>query len=165
MPLLKVERLAVGLERRGAMIPLVEDASFALEAGEIMGLVGESGSGKTVSCRALMRLLPGSSTKVTGGSVLFEGQDLLGLSEDAAAAGAGSADRDDLPEPAAAISIPVMTIGDQVAEPLRPHRGTEPARGAARGARPARPGRHPRSQGARSTTTRTSSAAACASAR
>lgn len=57
MSLLKVNRLTV---TRGEDIALVDNVSFTLEAGEMLGLVGESGSGKTVTCRALMRLLPGT---------------------------------------------------------------------------------------------------------
>lgn len=56
MSLLKVNQLTV---MRGEDVALVDNVSLTLEAGEMLGLVGESGSGKTVTCRALMRLLPG----------------------------------------------------------------------------------------------------------
>ena len=55
MTLLNVSQLSV-VNRQG--IALVDDVSFRLNAGEMLGLVGESGSGKTLTCRALMRLLP-----------------------------------------------------------------------------------------------------------
>ncbi|WP_251277141.1 ATP-binding cassette domain-containing protein, partial [Enterobacter hormaechei] len=57
MSLLKVNQLTV---MRGEDVALVDNVSLTLEAGEMLGLVGESGSGKTVTCRALMRLLPGA---------------------------------------------------------------------------------------------------------
>ena len=118
MPLLSVERLSIGLRRPGRIISLVEDASFALEVGQVMGLVGESGSGKTITCRAMLRLLPGSSTEVTGGSVLFEGRDLLALSEDALRQVRGRRIAMVFQNPLSHLD-PVMTIGQQVAEPLR----------------------------------------------
>ena len=118
MALLSVERLSIGLVRPGRMISLVEDASFALEPGDVMGLVGESGSGKTISCRAMMRLLPGSTMRVTGGTVLFEGRDLLALSEDALRQVRGRRMSMVFQNPLSHLD-PVMTIGDQVAEPLR----------------------------------------------
>lgn len=58
-----------------------DNVSLSLEAGEMLGLVGESGSGKTVTCRALMRLLPGAGLRITGGEVLLGGRDILSLSE------------------------------------------------------------------------------------
>ena len=56
--LLAVNDLSVEAVRDGARTVIVDRVSFALARGEIMGLVGESGSGKTVTCRALMRLMP-----------------------------------------------------------------------------------------------------------
>lgn len=78
MSLLKVNRLAV---TGGEDIALVDNVSFTLEAGEMLGLVGESGSGKTVTCRALMRLLPGDGLRISGGEVVLDGRDILPLSE------------------------------------------------------------------------------------
>ena len=118
MALLSVDRLSVGLDRPGRTITLVEDASFALDAGEIMGLVGESGSGKTVSCRAMMRLLPGTSTRITGGSVLFEGRDLVAMPEADLRAIRGRRLSMVFQNPLSHLN-PVMTVGQQIAEPLR----------------------------------------------
>ena len=78
MSLLKVNQLTV---MRGEDVALVDNVSLTLEAGEMLGLVGESGSGKTVTCRALMRLLPGAGLQITGGEVLLDGRDILSLSE------------------------------------------------------------------------------------
>ncbi|MEM6483353.1 MAG: ATP-binding cassette domain-containing protein, partial [Pseudomonadota bacterium] len=61
-------------------VTAVDNVSFGLERGAALGIVGESGSGKSVTCRALMRLLP-RSARIEGG-VDFEGRDLLTASEE-----------------------------------------------------------------------------------
>jgi peptide/nickel transport system ATP-binding protein len=133
MSLLRVDRLSVGLARPDRMIPLVEDASFEIEAGEIMGLVGESGSGKTISCRAMMRLLPGNSARITGGSVLFEGRDLVGMPEAELRTMRGRRLAMVFQNPLSHLN-PVMTIGQQIAEPLRRIEGLSKAEARRRAA-------------------------------
>jgi peptide/nickel transport system ATP-binding protein len=118
MALLRVDGLSVGLARGGAMVPLVDRASFDLEPGEMLGLVGESGSGKTITCRAMMRLLPAAATRVTGGAVHFDGQDLVQSSEAELVAVRGRKIAMIFQNPLSHLN-PVMTIGDQIAEPLR----------------------------------------------
>ena len=54
----------------------VDEVSFAIAKGETLGLVGESGSGKTITCRALMRLLPGGELRITSGTINLYGRDL-----------------------------------------------------------------------------------------
>jgi peptide/nickel transport system ATP-binding protein len=118
MPLLSVDKLMIGLHRDGGTTTLVEDATFSLEAGEVLGLVGESGSGKTIVCRAMMRILSSAAMRVTGGTALFEGRDLLGLSEDELRAVRGRRMAMVFQNPLSHLN-PVMTIGRQIAEPLR----------------------------------------------
>ncbi|MBL8709772.1 MAG: ATP-binding cassette domain-containing protein, partial [Rhodospirillaceae bacterium] len=74
-PLLDVRNLRVTARRAGRVFDIVDDVGFSLQQGEILGLVGESGSGKSVTCRALMRLLPGANLTLSGGRILFEGRD------------------------------------------------------------------------------------------
>ena len=74
-PLLRVENLAVAF----SAVAAVKGVSFDLQPGEILGIVGESGSGKSVTCRALMGLLPG--TAQAAGSVRLDGRELLDHSE------------------------------------------------------------------------------------
>ncbi len=74
-PLLEAEGLAISF----AGVPAVRGVSFKVGPGEIVGIVGESGSGKSVTCRALMGLLPRSAE--VSGSVRWNGRELLTLPE------------------------------------------------------------------------------------
>ncbi|MBZ6950438.1 ABC transporter ATP-binding protein [Klebsiella grimontii] len=117
MSLLKVNRLTV---TGGEDIALVDNVSFTLEAGEMLGLVGESGSGKTVTCRALMRLLPGDGLRISGGEVVLDGRDILPLSEGQMSAVRGREIGMIFQNPTSHLN-PVMTIGEQIAESRRLH--------------------------------------------
>ncbi|MDU2706898.1 MAG: ABC transporter ATP-binding protein [Klebsiella grimontii] len=117
MSLLKVNRLTV---TRGEDIALVDNVSFTLEAGEMLGLVGESGSGKTVTCRALKRLLPGDGLRISGGEVVLDGRDILPLSEGQMSAVRGREIGMIFQNPTSHLN-PVMTIGEQIAESRRLH--------------------------------------------
>ncbi|PLO62667.1 methionine ABC transporter ATP-binding protein, partial [Klebsiella michiganensis] len=115
MSLLKVNQLTV---MRGEDVALVDNVSLTLEAGEMLGLVGESGSGKTVTCQALMRLLPGAGLRITGGEVLLDGRDILSLSEGQMSAVRGREIGMIFQNPTSHLN-PVMTIGEQIAESRR----------------------------------------------
>jgi oligopeptide/dipeptide ABC transporter ATP-binding protein len=79
--LLELDGLRTGLATRGADAPgIVEDVSFAIGEGEILGIVGESGSGKTLTALSIMGLLP-AALRVTSGRVSLQGRDLLALRE------------------------------------------------------------------------------------
>ena len=80
--MLTVDELSIGLVgRRGHTIPVVDKAWLRIGAGATLGLVGESGSGKSMLCRSLVGTLHRHSAAVTGGSILFEGEELVGASE------------------------------------------------------------------------------------
>jgi peptide/nickel transport system ATP-binding protein len=113
---LEVEGLSVLV----GSVPAVCDVSFSLAAGTRTGLIGESGSGKTLTALALMGLLPeGISAR---GRVAYRGVDLLRLGEREICRLRGDRLAMIFQEPMTALN-PVMKIGDQVAEPLRVHRG------------------------------------------
>ena len=80
-PLLEVRNLKVQFKTQDGVVNAVNDTSFHLERGETLGIVGESGSGKTVTCRAMMRLLPTQSLRIAGGRVLLADRDILALTE------------------------------------------------------------------------------------
>ncbi|MEO7129515.1 MAG: ABC transporter ATP-binding protein [Rhodoferax sp.] len=120
MPLLEVNNLRVELQTQRGPAEAVRGISFALERGETMGIVGESGCGKSITVLSLMGLLP-PSAKVTG-SIRFDGTELVGLGESAMCRIRGNRIGMIFQEPMTALN-PVHTIGAQVGEPLRLHRG------------------------------------------
>src|SRR6185503_8614917 len=83
-PLVKVEDLSVRFESREAAVQAVSGVSFALAQGEVLGILGESGSGKSVTLRALMRLLPRRTARISG-SVEIAGHDIMALPDAALA--------------------------------------------------------------------------------
>jgi len=121
-PLLEVKDLRTSFFTDAGEVRAVDGASFAVEAGKLMGLVGESGSGKTASVLSVMRLLP-ESARVVGGAVLFEGRDLLKLSEPEMRAVRGAKIAMIFQEPMTSLN-PVFTIGSQIGEAVRLHQRT-----------------------------------------
>jgi peptide/nickel transport system ATP-binding protein len=121
-PLLEVEDLTVEFATLGGIVRAVDGVSFTLSHGEVLGLVGESGSGKTVTCRALMRLLPSRHARIVAGRARIEGTDLLALDEAEMTRVRGATIGMVFQNPMTHLD-PVMTIGDQIAEPLRAHQG------------------------------------------
>ena len=121
-PLLQVERLSVELAMpSGERLRAVDEVSFELAEGEVMGLVGESGCGKSMTCRAVMRLLPGRAGIVSG-RVLLAGTDLTALGESQMRQVRGRGIGMIFQNPASHLD-PVMAIGDQIGESLRVHQG------------------------------------------
>jgi len=82
MSLLTVENLTVRFYTRNGITTAVDNVSFSVDKGQILGIVGESGSGKSVSCYSLLGLVPCPPGQIESGTAIFEGQDLLALSED-----------------------------------------------------------------------------------
>ena len=79
--LLEVRRLETRFYTQDGVVHAVNGPSFHVDEGETLGIVGESGSGKSISMLSVMRLIPTPPGKITGGEVLFAGQDLLKLKE------------------------------------------------------------------------------------
>ncbi|RXK56030.1 ABC transporter ATP-binding protein [Oleiharenicola lentus] len=77
MPLLDVRNLRVSFHTRSGVYRAVNDVSFSVERGEILGIVGESGSGKSVTCSTLLGLIPQPPGRIEGGTAHFDGVDLL----------------------------------------------------------------------------------------
>jgi len=108
----------------------VNDLSFSLGEGEVLGLLGESGSGKSVTLRALMRLLPRKRTRITGGIKVL-GRDVLALDDDELSAFRGQTVSMIFQEPGLALD-PVYTIGRQIAETVMRHEGKSHSEARAR---------------------------------
>ena len=118
-PILSVRDLSVEFESPSGPLRAVDEVSFDLRRGEILGLVGESGSGKTTAVMAMLRLLPPGG-RVVGGSVRFDGQEILELGPDELRALRWS--RLSIVFQGAMNALnPVRTVGDQIAEALRTH--------------------------------------------
>lgn len=75
-PLLDIQDLVISFAREGVWNDVIRNISYRLEANEILGIVGESGSGKSVSSLAILGLLPDSISRISNGSIVFEGNDL-----------------------------------------------------------------------------------------
>jgi oligopeptide/dipeptide ABC transporter ATP-binding protein len=132
--LLRVDNLCVDFQTALGSVRAVDQVSFLIAPGEVLGLVGESGSGKTVSSLAILRLLPRQAT--VSGNIQFAGADLLALSEDKMRAIRGAGISMIFQEPMTALN-PVMRVGDQVAEAVLAHAGTStPRRAASNGSSP-----------------------------
>ena len=116
--LLAVRDLRVRFTQGKRQVHAVNGISYDLRAGRSLAIIGESGSGKTVSCRAVMGLLPPSAT-VTG-SVRLGGDELVGLSEKALSRYRGAGVAMVFQDPARSLN-PTMRIGPQVAEAVRAH--------------------------------------------
>ena len=81
MSLLEVRDLTTAFQTGSGEITAVEDVTFDLNEGEILGIVGESGSGKSVTALTIMGLLPRPPARIAAGSIRFDGEDLTHLSE------------------------------------------------------------------------------------
>ena len=120
MALLDIADLSVEFMSPGGPLRAVDQVSFELEEGEVLGIVGESGSGKTVACRSILHLLPSSRARIATGRAMFEGRDLLALPEAELRRLRGSRLAMIFQNPSTHLD-PLMTIGRQVAEPLIYH--------------------------------------------
>ena len=119
--LLEIDKLSVAFRSEEGWKTVIHDVSLSLKRGESLGVVGESGSGKTVSSLACMGLLPPGISRIEGGSIRFEGSDLLANKGAAAQAFRGSRMAMVFQEPMSALN-PSMRCGEQVAEAVRLHR-------------------------------------------
>ena len=122
MSLLEVKNLTTRFYTRNGVVTAVDDVSFNVEKGQILGIVGESGSGKSVCCYSLLGLIPMPPGKVEQGSAMFEGRDLLAMSQDELRGVRGDEIAMIFQDPMTCLN-PFMTIGEQLIEPLIYHRG------------------------------------------
>src|SRR4026208_1189214 len=119
--LLEVRNLQTHFPTRGGLVRAVDDVSFYIDRGELLGLVGESGCSKSMTALSIMRLIapPG---KIVGGEMLFKDRDLMKLSNAEMRAIRGDDIAMIFQDPMTSLN-PVFTVGEQIAEALRLHRG------------------------------------------
>ena len=120
--LLEIKDLCVEFKTMAGTVHAVDHLSYTLHRGEKLGIVGESGSGKSVSSLAMMQLIPNPPGKVTGGQILYNGKDLVKLSEREMQKIRGNEISMIFQEPMTSLN-PIIRCGKQIAESLRLHRG------------------------------------------
>jgi len=121
-PLLAVRDLSVTFDVPGGEVRAVRGVSFAIERGETVALVGESGSGKSVTALSIVQLLPYPQARHPGGSIRFQGRELLGAPERVLRGIRGDRIGMIFQEPMTSLN-PLHTIERQVSEALVVHRG------------------------------------------
>ena len=119
-PLLSVNDLHVEFAGRGRTVRAVRGLTYDIAPGETIGLVGESGSGKSVSALSLLGLLPKRVGKVTAGTAIFEGSDILHLPDDDLRKIRGAKIAMIFQDPLSSLN-PVLTIGRQITEAVETH--------------------------------------------
>ncbi|MEX0827869.1 MAG: ABC transporter ATP-binding protein, partial [Haliea sp.] len=121
-PLLEIRDLQTQFRSPDGLVRAVDGLSCFVRAGETLGVVGESGCGKSVTALSILRLIPNPPGKIVGGSILFEGKNLLDLSERQMETIRGNDISMIFQEPMTALN-PLYTIGKQISESLVLHQG------------------------------------------
>jgi ABC-type dipeptide/oligopeptide/nickel transport system ATPase component len=131
MALLDVRDLSVEFDTPAGPSRVVDGVRFAVESGEVLAIVGESGSGKTVSALAMLKLLRCPPAHIVGGSVHFDGIDLIKADEEVLQKVRGGRIGLVLQDPLTALN-PVLPIGRQITESLELHLGVSRAQARSR---------------------------------
>ena len=121
MALLEVRDLELAVAAGSRLLPVVRGISFAVEENETLGIVGESGCGKSLTALAIMGLLEDTPIRITGGSIRFEGRELLTMAPAERRTLMGNRMAIIFQEPMTSLN-PVYRVGDQIVEVLRQHR-------------------------------------------
>ena len=120
-PLLSVRNLVTRFRSGRGTVTAVDHVSFDVAAGETLAIVGESGSGKSVTALSILRLIPDPPGHIESGEILFDGKDLLKMSDAEIRAVRGDRIAMIFQEPMSSLN-PSLTVGMQVAEPINLHR-------------------------------------------
>ena len=125
MSLLRVEGLKVSFRSGGQVVEAVRGVDFSIERGETLALVGESGSGKSVTAMSVLQLLPYPTAFHPGGSVRFDGEELMGAKPAALRALRGGRVGTVFQEPMTSLN-PLHTLEKQLVETLTLHQRLDP---------------------------------------
>jgi microcin C transport system ATP-binding protein len=125
-PLVDVRDLSIAFQQGSERKTVVDRVSFRIEKGKALALVGESGSGKTVTAQAVVRLLPQPAASYPTGQILFQGKDVLKMSEGELREMRGAAVTMVFQEPMTSLN-PLHTIARQIGEIIALHHGRSAA--------------------------------------
>ena len=118
--IIDINNLTVHYETEEGIVEAVNNVSFSIKKGEVMGLIGETGAGKTTIALSIMNLLPYPPSHVINGEVLLNGRDVLKMSKKELRKMRGSEVSMIFQDPMTALN-PVKYVGEQVAEVIRHH--------------------------------------------
>src|SRR3954454_19687657 len=130
-PLLTVNNLKTQFFTQDGVVKAVNGVSFQLLPGETLGIVGESGCGKSITAMSLMRLIPTPPGKIVDGQVVFQGKDVLKMSDEQIRSIRGNDIAMILQDPMTSLN-PVLTINRQISESLELHKGMSKSESRAR---------------------------------
>jgi len=121
-PLLEVKNLSTQFFTQDGVVRAVDDVSFYVMPGETLGVVGESGCGKSMTGLSIMRLIPSPPGKIVQGEIIFNGQDILQMSDNEVRQVRGHEIAMIFQDPMTSLN-PVLTINRQISEALQLHLG------------------------------------------
>jgi len=121
-PLLEVKGLKTQFFTQDGVVRAVDDVSFYVMPGETLGVVGESGCGKSMTGLSIMRLIPNPPGKIVAGEILFNGTDILQMSDEQVRSIRGNDIAMIFQDPMTSLN-PVLTINRQISEALQLHMG------------------------------------------
>jgi oligopeptide transport system ATP-binding protein len=119
--LLHVKNLEVEFRTYAGVVKAVRGIEFQVNPGEVVAIVGESGCGKSVTAQSIMRLIPSPPGRITGGSIIFDGENLLNKTERQMQKIRGNTIGMIFQDPMTYLN-PVLTIATQITENLRLHK-------------------------------------------
>ena len=119
-PILQVRDLTVDFDVRGRSVNILSAVNFELRRGETLGIIGESGCGKSMTALALLQMIPSPPGRISGGSVLLDGEDLTKASKKRINSIRGQDMSMIFQEPMTSLN-PVYTVGNQISETIRRH--------------------------------------------
>jgi oligopeptide transport system ATP-binding protein len=121
-PLLQVKNLKTQFFTQDGVVKAVDDVTFDIMPGETLGVVGESGSGKSITAMSLMRLIPSPPGRIVNGSIMFEGEDIIAMSDEEIRSVRGNKIAMIFQDPMTSLN-PVLSINRQIGESLELHMG------------------------------------------
>jgi oligopeptide transport system ATP-binding protein len=125
-PLLDVRNLKTQFFTQDGVVKAVDDVSFYVMPGETLGIVGESGCGKSITAMSIMRLIPSPPGRIVNGQIIFEGEDILTMSDEEIRSVRGNKIAMIFQDPMTSLN-PVLSINRQISETLELHLGMSKA--------------------------------------